>query len=262
MLDSSNFELNTPSLSKHSTVGYFAQHQIEQLNLAQSSLQHLQDASELSKQESRNLLGAWGFRGDDIFRPIEQLSGGERARLVLATISLNDNAILVLDEPTNHLDIEMRDALANALNDFGGAVVIVAHDRHLLTECVNDFWLIRDKKVSDYEGDLEDYEKDLVRSPSDVKPNRMDSQKSRRKERADQRNRDASSRKELVVIEQQIEVLTQTKFKLQAKFTDKTTVQSADREELNRWLAEFDQTTREIEQLEEQWYGIMQKLDS
>ncbi|MYF53837.1 MAG: ATP-binding cassette domain-containing protein [Gammaproteobacteria bacterium] len=249
-------------LSKHSTVGYFAQHQIEQLNLAQNSLQHLQDASQLSTQESRNLLGAWGFRGDDILRPIEQLSGGERARLVLATISLNDNAILVLDEPTNHLDIEMRDALANALNDFGGAVVIVAHDRHLLTECVNDFWLIRDKKVSDYEGDLEDYEKDLVRFPSDAKPNRMDSQKSRRKERANQRHRDASSRKELVVIEQRLEVLTQTKLNLQAKFTDKTTVQSAARDELNRWLAEFDQTSREIEKLEEQWYGIMQKLDS
>lgn len=250
------------NLSKHSTVGYFAQHQIEQLNLTQSSLQHLQDTTQLSTQESRNVLGAWGFRGDDIFRPIEQLSGGERARLVLATISLKENAILVLDEPTNHLDIEMRDALANALNDFSGAVVIVAHDQHLLTECVNDFWLIRNQTVSVYDGDLDDYEKDLVRAPAAAKPNRLDAQKLRRQERANQRHRDSSSRKELIVIEKQIEVLTQSKLSLQAKFTDKTTVQSADRAELNQWLAEFDQIKRDIEQLEEQWYGIMQQLDS
>lgn len=250
------------NLSKHSTVGYFAQHQIEQLNLTQSSLQHLQDTAQLSTQESRNVLGAWGFRGDDIFRPIEQLSGGERARLVLATISLKENAILVLDEPTNHLDIEMRDALANALNDFSGAVVIVAHDQHLLTECVNDFWLIRNQTVSVYDGDLDDYEKDLVRAPAAAKPNRPDSQKLRRQERANQRHRDSFSRKELIVIEKQIEVLTQSKLSLQAKFTDKTTVQSADRAELNQWLAEFDQIKRDIEQLEEQWYGIMQQLDS
>lgn len=250
------------NLSKHSTVGYFAQHQIEQLNLTQSSLQHLQDTAQMSTQESRNVLGAWGFRGDDIFRPIEQLSGGERARLVLATISLKENAILVLDEPTNHLDIEMRDALANALNDFSGAVVIVAHDQHLLTECVNDFWLIRNQTVSVYEGDLEDYEKDLVRAPAAAKPNRQDSQKLRRQERANQRHRDATSRKELIVIEKQIEVLTQSKLSLQAKFTDKTTVQSADRAELNQWLAEYDQIKRDIKQLEEQWYGIMQQLDS
>ena len=248
-------------LSRHSTVGYFAQHQVELLDLVHSSMEHIQNKSQFSTQEARNFLGSWGVRGDDIFRPIEQLSGGERARLVLATMALSPHAILVLDEPTNHLDIEMRDALAAALNNFGGAVVIVAHDRHLLTECVNDFWLIRERQVDVFEGDLEDYEKELVRSQSAPKPFRTSTQKTRRKERANQRFRDAYLRKQIKEIESKIESLNNIKLDLQAKFTDKATMQMANREELNRWMSEFDQVAKEIEQLEEKWYGLMQQLD-
>ncbi|MDZ7826256.1 MAG: ATP-binding cassette domain-containing protein [Gammaproteobacteria bacterium] len=98
------------------------------------------------EQEIRNHLGGFGFRGQAL-DPVQFFSGGERARLVLALLAWQRPALLLLDEPTNHLDIEMREALALALGEYAGAVVLVSHDRHLLRESMNEFWLVADGRV-------------------------------------------------------------------------------------------------------------------
>ena len=121
-------------------------------------MQHIEKAEPgWREQQARNYLGQWGFGADMIGRPAGSLSGGEKARLVLALIALRHPALLVLDEPTNHLDLEMRDALARALQDYPGAVVLVAHDRTLLQRAIDELWLIEDGRLSTYQDDLEAY---------------------------------------------------------------------------------------------------------
>ncbi len=142
---------------RHSAVGYFAQHQLESLNEKRTPLEHMDEAAGFTSQQTLDYLGGWGFGGDDVRRPAATFSGGEKARLVLALIAVHKPAVLVLDEPTNHLDIEMREALTVALQQYEGALLLVSHDRHLLRECVDDFWLVADGHVQRFKGDLDAY---------------------------------------------------------------------------------------------------------
>ena len=139
-------------------VGYFAQHQLESLDLKASALLHIQRLSpKVSEQEIRNYLGGFGFRGDDVETEVNRFSGGEKARLALALIAWQKPNLLLLDEPTNHLDLEMRLALTFALQEFPGVVILVSHDRHMLRNTVDEFWLVCDGAVQSFDGDLEDY---------------------------------------------------------------------------------------------------------
>ena len=139
-------------------IGYFAQHQVDALNVDASALEHLQKESpDARKQELRTFLGGFGFSGDDALRAVRNFSGGEKARLALAIVAWRRPNLLLLDEPTNHLDLDMRHALDMALQSFSGAVVIVTHDRHLLRDTVDEFWLIADGRLRPFDGDLEDY---------------------------------------------------------------------------------------------------------
>lgn len=145
-------------------VGYFAQHQLEQLDLAASPVQHLARlAPNTEPQRLRDFIGGFGFRGDQALDPVAPLSGGERARLVLALLVWSAPNLLLLDEPTNHLDLEMRHALNVALQGFEGAVVVVSHDRYLLETTVSDYWLVNAGCVTAFDGDLEDYRRWLAR---------------------------------------------------------------------------------------------------
>ena len=151
------------SRGRHSAVGYFAQHQLESLDLEQTPLEQLLGQTDANGQPrfggqaALDYLGGWGFRGDDANRRAGTLSGGEKARLVLALLACGEPAVLVLDEPTNHLDLEMREALALALQQYRGALLLVSHDRHLLRRCVDFFWLLADGGVQPFQGDLESY---------------------------------------------------------------------------------------------------------
>src|ERR1700693_498183 len=146
-------------------LGYFAQHQLEQLALTQSPLQQLQEldatlrggSGRAPEQDLRDFLAGFGFRGDRVFEPVAPFSGGEKARLVLALVAYRRPNLLLLDEPTNHLDLEMRQALAVALQDYEGAVVLVSHDRHLLRTVADEFRLVADGRAQPFDGDLEDY---------------------------------------------------------------------------------------------------------
>lgn len=141
-------------------IGYFAQHQLETLSQNESPIAHVQRLdNQASEQSLRDYLGSFGFKGDDAFAPCGPMSGGEKARLVLALVVYQKPNLLLLDEPTNHLDLDIREALMRALQEFSGAMVIVSHDRHFLRATVDDFYLVANQQVSAFNGDLSDYQK-------------------------------------------------------------------------------------------------------
>src|SRR4029079_2193988 len=139
-------------------LGYFAQHQVEQLRADESPLWHLTRLEPNTReQELRDYLGGFDIRGDMATSNVERFSGGEKARLTLALIVRQRPNLLLLDEPTNHLDIEMREALTEALQDYGGALIVVAPDPHLLRATADELWLVADGSVAPFDGDLDDY---------------------------------------------------------------------------------------------------------
>ncbi|MEX2327939.1 MAG: ATP-binding cassette domain-containing protein, partial [Pseudomonadales bacterium] len=143
-------------------VGYFSQHQVDELDLAGTAIGHIAKLDDkLSEQMIRTFLGGFDFHGDKVRAPVHTFSGGEKARLALAVVAFSKPNLLLMDEPTNHLDMEMRQALTVALQDFDGAIVLISHDRHLLANTVDDFFLVHDGRVDLFKGDLEDYRKQL-----------------------------------------------------------------------------------------------------
>ncbi|WP_133000610.1 ABC-F family ATP-binding cassette domain-containing protein [Luteimonas arsenica] len=151
-------------------IGYFAQHTVEALVAGTSPIDHLRELTpDVPTQAFRDFLGKWSFPGDRAFESIDGFSGGERARLALAMIAWRQPNVLLLDEPTNHLDLEMREALAEALSDFPGAIVLVSHDRHLIGLVSDTYWRVAEGAVQPFDGDLDDYAAWLKSRPQDAK---------------------------------------------------------------------------------------------
>jgi ATP-binding cassette subfamily F protein 3 len=152
--------------AKRFACGYFAQHQIEELDPAASPYDHLARLMPKAVPETiRARLARFGFDEDKVFVAAQNLSGGEKARLNFALMSVDAPPMLILDEPTNHLDIEARESLVEAINEFSGAVVIVSHDWHLLSLVADRLWLVADGTVKPFDGDLDDYRR-LVLAPT------------------------------------------------------------------------------------------------
>jgi len=196
-------------------IGYFAQHQLEQLTVTESPLAHLRrlggpQAAKATEQELRSFLGSFGFSGDRVFEPVGPFSGGEKARLVLALVSYLRPNLLLLDEPTNHLDLEMRQALAVALQDYEAAVVLVSHDRHLLRAFADELILVHDGKVAPFDGDLDDYANWFATS-AETKATQQDApaddRKQRKREEAEKRARLSPLRAEVAKHEKTIQQL-------------------------------------------------------
>ncbi len=149
--------------SKKLRIGYFAQHQLDELRPEESALQHL---TALRPDETpaklRARLGAAGFGVDLVDLAAKRLSGGQKARLLMMLATLDIPHLLILDEPTNHLDIESRDALMHALNDYGGAIILVSHDPHLVEAVADRLWLVGGGQVANFDGDMSDYRKLLL----------------------------------------------------------------------------------------------------
>ncbi|QMW22844.1 ABC-F family ATP-binding cassette domain-containing protein [Sandaracinobacteroides saxicola] len=140
------------------TVGYFTQYQVEELDRDDTPLEHLSRLMPAAKpSQVRAQLGRFGFAGDKALTKVGKLSGGERARLALALITRDAPHLLILDEPTNHLDVDAREALVQALNDYGGAVVVVSHDRHMLEMTADRLLLVDGGSVREFDGSLNDY---------------------------------------------------------------------------------------------------------
>lgn len=184
-------------------VGYFAQHQIEELEPDESPLQHMLRLLPDSKQGViRSQLGRFGFSGDKAHREVRKLSGGERARLALALITREAPHMLILDEPTNHLDVDTREALVEGLNGYNGAVIIVSHDRHLLELTADRLLLVDNGTAVEFDGSLDDYRDFVLGRGNNVsnagkKAAPRGNRKEARRRKAELRERNQTLRKEI-----------------------------------------------------------------
>ncbi len=184
--------------------GYFAQHQQEELDLTLTPIETLSGLRpKLTLEQVRGQLGGFGFSADKAQTKVGQLSGGERARLMLALTTLDKPNLLILDEPTNHLDIDARNELLNALNDFDGAIILVSHDRRLIEATADRLLLVADGKVEPFEGDLDDYRKFLL-SGDNAPTRRVEPEVKASKE--DVRREAAEKRQSLKPLKERIEL--------------------------------------------------------
>lgn len=254
-------------------IGYFAQHQLDQLHPEHTPLEHLfQIDQSATEQAMRNYLGGFGFSGDRAESPTAPFSGGEKARLVLALLVYQRPNLLLLDEPTNHLDIEMRHALSIALQDFVGAMVIVSHDRHMLRTATDLLLLVNDGKAEEFSGDLDDYPRWLLEnraeerergspSPSVGKQNPV-SRKEQKRQEAELRRQLQPLRKRLKELELLVEQLTVRQKKLEDMLAKPECYDEANKDKLKHLLTEKTSIDRELSTAEEEWLATEEKLES
>lgn len=143
-------------------IGLYNQHSADQLTLDESSVEYLQRNFNLDYQDSRKLLGRFGLAGHAHTIKIKDLSGGQKSRVALADMASREPDMIILDEPTNNLDIESIDALAEAINEYSGGVIIVSHDARLILETNCQLWIVEDQSIEEIEGDFDDYRKELL----------------------------------------------------------------------------------------------------
>jgi ATP-binding cassette subfamily F protein 3 len=156
------------------SIGYFAQHQVDELDLEGSTYDHIRRLMpEAPESKVRGRAGALGFSGKAADTIVKSLSGGEKARLLLGLATFFGPNMIILDEPTNHLDIDSRAALAEAINEFPGAIIMVSHDRYLIEACADQLWVVADRAVTTYDGDLDDYRR-MILSARGLRTNSRD----------------------------------------------------------------------------------------
>ncbi len=249
--------------------GYFAQNQLEELPDGMTAAAHL--ASLLPgglESKARSQLGRFGLSGQKAETRIADLSGGEKARLLLACITRDAPHLLLLDEPTNHLDVDAREALVHALNDYQGAVVLVSHDTHLVSLIADRLWLVADGTCVAYDGDLDDYRRQVVeggreaRRQAKQKPEGKPavSRQEERRQRARAREALADLRKQAKAAEAKLERLQKEKAALHAKLADPKLYDGppAKLAELNRQSAETDKA---IAAAEAAWLQAQEALE-
>lgn len=260
-------------------IGYFAQHQLDMIEASLSPIQHLQRlAPEVREQELRNYLGRFAFSGDMATNTTTGFSGGEKARLALALIVWHKPNLLLLDEPTNHLDVETREALAAALAEYEGSVLVVSHDRQLLRSTVDNFWIVADGAVSEFDGDLEDYRDWLLaRSSAQRSSQRAEAnnatlstepvvdRRTQRRLEAEARQKVASLRKPL---EKQIQQLEKRMDSQRARLEELDTLiadpdfySDSYKDQRPALLAEHGELSKEIDNNEESWLLLQGEIE-
>ena len=258
-------------------IGYFAQHQLEELSEKDSAYRHIMNLQPgMTEIELRNRLGAAGFKNDIVDLPVENLSGGQKARLLLLISTINAPHILILDEPTNHLDIESREALILALNDYRGAVIIVSHDSYLVETVADKFWLINNGEVSEFFGNMDDYknfvtagkrqgkkisesakESLLTHNSTNVKINKPTS----RTQQKIIKNNIIQLRKRRRETEKQIEILETEKKEIENRMSDQSYYKKTPNKEIALTSKKLMKIKSELEILENNWLQISEKIE-
>jgi ATP-binding cassette subfamily F protein 3 len=265
--------------SEHIHIGYFAQHQLEYLDLDASALLHIQRCSpKVSEQVIRNFLGSFNFHGDKAVAAIKPFSGGEKARLALALIVWQKPNLLILDEPTNHLDLDMRHALTLALQLYKGALIVISHDRHLLKNTVDQFYLVAQKTVEFFDGTLADYQawlknnlaKDQQKDNHENTDQNTTGNSAQEKplDKKQQRQQEAALREKLKPLRNTIKKieleLTKKQKKLdeiEAQLADADIYTDENKNQLKKLLKQQGEFQSSIQQLETDWEINYEKLE-
>jgi ATP-binding cassette subfamily F protein 3 len=255
---------------ENTVVGYFAQHQLDSLDAKASPLLHLQRIAPTEREQAlRDFLGGFDFRGARLDEPVLNFSGGEKARLALALIAWDRPNLLLLDEPTNHLDLEMRLALTMALQEFSGAVLVVSHDRHLLKSTTDDFLLVADGRVQEFDGDLEDYARWLAdyrlrNAPASAAATNVDKtdKKAQRQQAAALRQQLAPHKKLADKLERDLGTLHERLAKVEAELADSANYEAVNKDKLRDLLGEQARLKVSEAELEESWMEALELLES
>ncbi|KXW56898.1 ATP-binding cassette domain-containing protein [Ferrovum sp. PN-J185] len=239
-------------------IGYFAQQEMDLLDANANPLEHFirmvkdvvsrgaLSGQSTREQDIKNYLGQFQFGGDKLTQQVGTMSGGEKARLVLSMIVWQQPNLLLLDEPTNHLDLVTREALSIALNEFEGTVLLVSHDRALLREVCDEFWLVHNARVAPFDGDLEDYQRHLIDIAKRIKAPSETLTNSKSKSRKE--NKPTQSIEKL---NQRISILEQERKEIQVSIESNT-----DYEKLAAYNDQLIEIEKKLSQLEDEWLSL------
>jgi ATP-binding cassette subfamily F protein 3 len=248
-------------------IGYFAQHQLEFLRADDSPLAHIQRLDPKATEQSlRDFLGGFGFRGDDAMAKVAPMSGGEKARLVLALTVYQKPNLLLLDEPTNHLDLDMRHALNIALQGFEGAMVLVSHDRFLLSSVCDDFYLVDSGQVQPFDGDLDDYKTWILKPEQNANHSGEPVVKTERKNikrlEAEFRQSTQGLRKSVTQYEKRMAELHGKLEKFEAELSHSDIYSAENKTQLKGIITEQAKVKSELEEVEMQWLDSQEQLEA
>jgi ATP-binding cassette subfamily F protein 3 len=253
------------------TTGYFAQHQLDDLSPGKTPYDYiaglLPDATEAQK---RARLGVYGFSFDKADTKCANLSGGEKARLLMMLTAFAGPHLLILDEPTNHLDVDSREALIHALNDYEGAVILISHDRHLVEACADRLWLVAGGTVKSYDGDMESYrtmllaersagrskERTVARTET-AAPSRQDM----RRQAAERRTELAPLRKAMQAAEKKVDSLTAEIARRDSVLADHT-IYEREPAKAQKLAMERGQLTKDLAAAEDAWLAATEAYET
>lgn len=246
-------------------VGYFAQHQEEELVTTQTPAQHLlAQKPAFTLTQARSHLARFGLEGQKSETEVGKLSGGEKARLLLALCTLDSPHLLILDEPTNHLDLDARDALIHALADFNGTIILISHDPHLISATANSLWLVHKRRIETFDGDMDDYRKWILeqnRPATSSSSQMVHKKKEERKERSEQRKQLAPVRKQLKILEDELQKLQNKHMHMEEKLADPDLYTTSSGEEIAKLTTDLANIKNKIEQKEEKWLELQEEIE-
>ncbi|KTS50397.1 glycosyl transferase family 1 [Methylobacterium indicum] len=247
-------------------VAYFAQHQLDELRPAESAYAHVRDLMpDVPEAKARAAAARLGFPGHKADTPVSQLSGGEKARLLMGLAAFHGPHLLILDEPTNHLDIESRQALVEAINDYEGAVILVSHDRFLVEACADRLWLVRNGTVKPFDGDMDDYRRLVLAGPEAETAKAQEptggAKAVERRSNAERRAALAPLRRKLEAVEARMAKLSAAIAKIDTALADGTAFRTdaAKAGELARMRAE---AAAALGSAEEEWLAVSGELEA
>ncbi|MCX7299589.1 MAG: ABC-F family ATP-binding cassette domain-containing protein [Rhodobacterales bacterium] len=238
-------------------IGFFAQHQVDELRVEETPLQHLmRERGEEGQARLRARLAGFGLMAAQAETEVGRLSGGQKARLSLLLATLNAPHLLILDEPTNHLDIESREALVEALTAYTGAVILVSHDMHLLSMVADRLWLVKDGHVNPYDDDLEAYRRMLL--GTDKPP-----EKPAAKPKPVKLTREElmALRAEVRKCEERVEKINDMRDKLATKLADQALYDTKRAGELETWNKKYAEVMEALDRAEAMWVAALEKLE-
>ena len=250
-------------------IGYFAQHQTDELRPDETPYQHMAALMpDVIEHKVRAQLGRFAFEGQKGDTKVKDLSGGEKARLLFALMTLDAPHMLILDEPTNHLDIDSRDALNHALNAYEGAVIIISHDPYLIEACADRLILVADGAVTAFDGDVAEYRQYLLNRARDerradkaeanengepARPEDKGNRKALRQQAAEKRKAAAPIKREIENLEKQMEKLTARRDKIKAEMADPALYEPDNATKLTTLQKDLGKIENELAEIETRW---------